>query len=170
MQRVTSSMPKIIEIVKRLIEFFVKRALPIFMLWASIAIATVFVPANITSLLTLTPAFAPIQLQGYLDWRLLLVFFLGLAVLLLVFSFVDQVLNFDFKQRKNVRAFLKIVWDEISSASTHIGAGLIVLWAFSQVPRLEFPLVTIGYLALGAAVFKHTQVSDSAQDTQPDIV
>ena len=144
-----------VSIIVRLKSFNNERAAPVFLLWLGIGAGFHWVSVALTALLRDKITLPPLPVESFLDSSLLLLLAFGLPALLGLFSVVEKAMRFSERERQNKQEFFERVWDEISSAATHISFGTVAMWATTSPKEAPFPWGMVVYLALAVFAFRH---------------
>lgn len=145
----------------RIKTYLLQRLLPISLLWGSIGAAALLVPRIASVILPEDCRCQPsLDLKKYVDEGLLVVIFVGVLIALAVLSLIDRIMQVGAAERENIWDGVSRLWDELSSACTHVGLGTLVLGLASPG---SVPWIVVAYLAIAAFTFRleATGVADS---------
>jgi len=164
--------------------FLRKRAFPVMLIWASVVLVYwtltsglgLFLEGCGRDGLTLT------SLMNFADGRVVAVLFFGVMAIMGVFTVMMLNLSHDERDRNRMTLFFYDLLDEVSSASTHVGAALIAALAHqAALAASEFhwgvaeqgtAATAALYIVLGLAAFRHvdTQAGSSEKRNHSDSI
>ena len=146
----------------RILSYFKERALPVSLLWICIAAGYRALPNAVLNLLDVAGDGGKFELTAFVDARLLLLLGFGFVALLAVFAIVEKGLSFGPREHANRSEFFDRLWDEISGAASHIGAGAAAMWFLVSSPKSPFPWVTVAWIILAVFAFRQGRREDGA--------
>jgi hypothetical protein len=156
--------------------FLLKRLFPVALIWASVVLVYwaltsglgVFLEGCGRAGLELT------SLVNFADGRVVAVLFFGVMAIMGVFNVMMLNISHDERDRDRMTLFFYDLLDEVSSASTHVGAALgaaiahqaaMSSFAFQWDAIARGKVATaIGYLCIGLLAYRHA-VTDGAKTT-----
>lgn len=141
--------------------FLTERAAPMALLWVCIAGGYRLISAEAIDLLNNKATGERFHVADFLNARLLVLLAFGFIALLALFAILEKLWPLGAYEQKNARLFVERLWDELSSASTHLGLGTLALWFSDSPAPTPFPWGTLMYLAFAVFAFRHQSATGS---------
>lgn len=151
-----------VKLAHRITAFVKERAAPVLLLWLAVGLGCLLVPAALTKLSDSNVTLPSLPMASIVDPRILGFFLVGFVTLLALFAMLEKAKKFSDGEQKNMQELFERIWDEISSASTHIAFGTVAVWILTPRGATGFPWTTIAYLTIGVFCFRHRAASQPA--------
>lgn len=155
--------------------FLLKRLFPVSLIWASV----VLVYWALTSGLGLFLAKEERQsleltsLTNFADGRVVAILFFGVMVIMGVFTVLMLNVSHDANDRNRMTLFFYDLLDEVSSASTHVGAALVAAIVHQAVaspfglywdrPGRLRAIAALAYICIGWLAFRHSEIAAASK-------
>lgn len=156
--------------------FIIKRLLPVSLIWASVALVYWTLSSGLEFFVEGggQPALELTSLGNFADGRLVAILFFGVMAIMGLSNILMLNVSHDSNDRNRMTLFFYGLLDEVSSASTHVGAALgaskaYLIWtsAFAyqwDLAEKRSVVIILAYLCIGWATYRHEATARSPTD------
>lgn len=152
--------------------FMAKRLFPVALIWASVVLVYWALTSGLGLFLAEEgrPSLQLTSLTNFADGRVIAVLFFGIMAIMGVFTVLMLNVSHDERDRDRMTLFFYDLLDEVSSASTHVGAALaaaIVHQAAMSFSSYHWDAIArgkvataLGYIGIGLLAYRHAQTKE----------